>query len=175
MALSDPVAKPLADALLACLCEQVQLLEHPPAKCCLRTGDVVNYFISPDSDECCDGLAWVRVTGVNPGFPAQIETVSANNDIPVWSVGLEMGIARCGFGDPSYMPTCDDWTDKAHDVNDDWWAMFQAYCCFTNGKDERGLDRRGKVIPGQWTPMSLDGGCVSSILPLTVKASPCLC
>lgn len=168
MAVQDALARPVADELLECLRTEVAKVANPPAKVELRTGDVVNFFMTQDKDECCDGLAWVRVQNITPGYPEQQVEVTVSNEILNWSVNLEMGVVRCAPRDPTVIPPAKEWSDVTYDVLDDAAAMIRAMCCFA-------APRKGRVVPGIWTPLALDGGCTGGFMPLTVRRSPCTC
>lgn len=176
MPLTDDLATPLATELLACLCEQMTQVTNPPASCCLRNGEVVPWLMDMTKDECCSGLAWVRVASIFPGFPEQIADVPISNDISNWSVVLEMGAVRCGpFAE--LVPDCDEWTETTERVLEDSHAMRQAFCCFVNGEHRQPnpRPRKGSVVPGAWEPLETQGGCAGGIWTLTVRGLPCEC
>ncbi|MGH9248991.1 MAG: hypothetical protein ACRD0W_05685 [Acidimicrobiales bacterium] len=173
--MSDTVVTPLAEALLECLRVEVAKLAVPPAQVCLRTGDVVNLLISLNEDECCSGLAWVRVAGFYPStnFPEPMEIPFINNQFPSWAVELEMGVARCApTSDATHNPTCAQWTGAARAVNDDGQAMRDALCCFI---DSGTPPRKGRVLPQLWQPLTTEGGCTGGIMSVLVRANPCAC
>lgn len=176
MALTDDLATPLANELLMCLCEQMAQVTDPPASCCLRNGDVVPWLMDATRDECCEGLAWVRVVTIFAGFPEPTLTVPISNEISNWSVTLEMGAVRCGpFS--QLVPSCDEWTETTNRVLEDSYAMRQAFCCFVNGthRQPNARHRRGSVIPGPWEPLETQGGCAGGTWLLTVRSLPCDC
>lgn len=176
MPLTDNLGTPLANELLACLCEQMQQVTNPPASCCLRSGDVVPHLMDATRDECCEGLAWVRVVSIFPGFPEQVADVPIGNDVVNWSVVLEMGAIRCGpFS--ALVPECDEWTEVVNRVQEDSFAMREALCCFVNGthREPEPRPRRGSVVPGEWLPLEDLGGCSGGTMPLTVRGLPCVC
>jgi hypothetical protein len=72
---TDQTVLPVAQQLLACLCEALSTNPNPPAQCCLRVGDVVYADFNQYQDQCCDGLAYVRVVRIYPTseFPSQTE------------------------------------------------------------------------------------------------------
>lgn len=176
MPLTDDLATPLATELLACLCEQMAQVTAPPASCCLRNGDVTPWLMGLTEDECCSGLAWVRVESFFPGFPEQETAVPVGNDIPNWSLTLEMGAIRCGpFS--RLVPACDEWTETTQRVLEDSYAMRQAFCCFVDGTHRQPVARarKGSVVPGAWQPLETAGGCAGGIMNLTVRSLPCEC
>lgn len=168
MAIVDPVAGPLADMMVECLRGQMALTANPPKSTCLRTGDQVDFLISLTDDECCSGLAWVRVAGIGPtsNFPVIDEDVTSPCAPLGYSVILELGAVRCA-PTPSarHIPSCEQWTNVSHQVLDDAAAMRRAVlCCFD------------QVIPdaqwlmGTWEPIPTGGRCVGGVMPLTIAA-----
>lgn len=172
---TDPIATPVANALLACLTQQMNTLASPPAKIEIRAGAQAGPLIGENVDECCPGLAWVRVAGVYPSwnnFPAE-----DNDWLPcgplAYAVILEMGTAFC-------MPWSD--SEQAFDNMDppstqDWLTghttlmLHQtlmrraAACCFPP------TQRRAV---GAWEPLSVEGGCMGGTLRVTVSVmAPC--
>lgn len=171
----DLIATPVANALLVCLTEQMQLLPSPPSKIELRAGAESGPLIGPNVDECCAGLAWVRVASVYPSwdsFPAPDNTWLPCGPL-AYAVVLEMGSAFC-------MPWSD--SDQAFDNMDppstaDWSGAHAtlmqhqnlmrraAACCFPH------TQRRAV---GEWNPLSVEGGCLGGTLRVTVSVmNPC--
>jgi hypothetical protein len=173
---TDQTVLPVAQQLLACLCEALSTNPNPPAQCCLRVGDVVYADFNQYQDQCCDGLAYVRVVRIYPTseFPSQTEvwTPCAHTSI---AVELEMGVFRC---EPQQLervdlPSCDEWTAVATQVADDSQAMMSAACC---------LDQQLMVTsPGTpvlmsvWQPMNSGGGCTGGTLSVFVGLMNCAC
>lgn len=171
----DPIATPVANALLACLTTQMNHLPAPPARIQLRVGAETGPLIGPNVDECCAGLAWVRVADVYPSwdsFPAPDNTWLPCGPL-AYAVVLEMGSAFC-------MPwsDSDDGFDNVDPPNTaDWQTAFTtlmqhqtlmrraAACCFPP------TQRRAV---GEWAPLSVDGGCTGGTLRVTVSVmAPC--
>jgi len=172
---SDPIATPVANALLACLTDQMQNLPKPPAKTELRYGAETGPLIGPNVDECCAGLAWVRVAQVYPSwtdFPAPTNDWSPCGPL-AYAVVLEMGSAFC-------MP----WSDSEQEFDNmdppstaDWQQAF------TTGMQHQTLMRRAAAccfaptqrrVVGEWTPLSVEGGCTGGTLTVTVSVmAPC--
>jgi hypothetical protein len=50
-------------------------------------------------------------------------------------------------------------------------AMRRAICCFI----EAAPGRAQRVLPGTWQPVSVQGGCVGGILPVTLRGPACDC
>jgi hypothetical protein len=175
--ISDPLVMPLARELLDCLDIEIAKVASPPRYVQLRPGTVVDHLLSTSEDECCDGLAWVRPAGFYPSsgtFPVQDDTPikGAAAGARAWAVTLEMGAVRCApTPEATAIPTGDEWDDVVQAVMDDAAAMRRAICCFIDAKH----GRSGRVLPGLWQPLSVQGGCVGGILPVTVQGPVCDC
>lgn len=166
----DPVAQPILDALLLCLEQQVARVPHPPAAVCMRPGDQVTLMISRLENECCSGLAWVRLDSIYPSseFPALDEGyVKCQLG---WAVVVELGVARCApIGDENHIPTCDQWTEVVNDTTADAAALRRTLLCFRTIEDHRFTMH----IPGTWTGLPVEGGCVGGTMLVTVQAPMC--
>lgn len=173
---SDPVIKPLANELLDCLAAEVAKVTDPPELVCLRPGSVVNFLLSTLDDECCRGLAWVRLDTFYPSsrvFPEQ-DATPLKEGIPAraWTITLEMGVARCApVPDADNMTPCSEWHALSEKIMDDAAAMRRAVCCFIDAEARR----RGKVLVGTYAPVDVQGGCVGGILPVTIQGPACDC
>lgn len=171
----DPIAAPIAEELLACFTEQLATLPSPPKYIQLRVGQDTAPLIGPGVDECCAGLAWVRVAGVRPSWDSFPQT--DNTWLPcgplAYAVDLEMGMAFCmpwSTSDGSFEdidpPSTADWAAAfATQMRDQTIMRRTAACCF------RPTQRRAV---GEWTPLPVEGGCTGGKLTLTVSVmSPC--
>lgn len=170
MTVVDPTVTPLAMGLLACYETEIGKVASPPASVCLRTGVSVDLLISTTGDECCDGLAWIRVAGVYPSatFPEQDAAPERCGPIQ-WAVVLELGAARCApTTDARSIPTCEQWLAVSRAVLDDRAAMVRAICCWADGTDLQWL-------AGMWQPLATEGGCVGGTMTVTVAAPYCEC
>ncbi len=168
--IADPVALPILQALVACLEQEVQHLAVPPKVTCLRPGDRIELLIAQNRDECCEGLAWVRLAGIYPStnFPTQDEDYQRCQT--GWGVVVEMGIGRCApVGDENRLPSCDEWTASAEAVAGDAAALRRTLLCFKTLEDFRYT----MYVPGLWTPMTTEGGCVGGAMSVTVHAPAC--
>lgn len=174
MVIADPLVMPFAVELLACLEQEVQKVANPPLHIGLRPGTVVDHLMSTTEDECCEGLAWVRPAGFFPSsavFPAQDESPPPKG-ISSWAVTLEMGVVRCApTPEANAIPSAEEWAATTQAVMDDAAAMRRALCCFI----DLGYGRARKVLPGLWQPLSVQGGCVGGVLPVTVQGPACDC
>lgn len=175
MSISDPMVMPLAYELLACLEEEIDKVPTPPKYRGLRPGQTVDFLASTTSDECCEGLAWVRVAGFFPSsgkFPEQ-DFEAVKGGTRGWAITLEMGAVRCSpTPDENSIPSNDTWNAVVQAIMDDAAAMRRAICCFIAADP---IARNGFVLPGEWVPVSVEGGCVGGTLTVTVRGIACDC
>jgi hypothetical protein len=171
---ADPLVMPLARELLECFRQELLKVDFPPKYVQLRPGNVVDHLLSTQEDECCEGLAWVRPSGFYPNsgvFPVQ-DPAPQPKGVGAWAVTLELGAVRCSpVGDEDELPTAQDWDDTTQAVMDDAAAMRRAICCFIEARQNRARN----VLPGLWQPLSVQGGCVGGILPVTLRGPACDC
>lgn len=171
----DEMVFPLAEKLLACLCDQLATQPQPPLNCCLRVGDVVYADFNQYQDQCCQGLAYVRISRIYPTneFPAQLEVWTPCADVQ-FAAELEMGVFRCEPQQKGIdMPSCEEWTDTATLVANDWRAMVAATCCLD---EQLRLESPGTpVLSGVWQPLNSGGGCTGGMLPILVGVMNCAC
>jgi hypothetical protein len=171
----DLIATPVATALLACLTDQMNQLPDPPAKIQLRVGSETGPLVGPNVDECCAGLAWVRVANV---YPSWNNFPGPDNDwLPcgplAYAVVLEMGSAFC----MPWSDSGDTWENLDPPSTQDWTSAFgrlmqrqnlmrrAAACCFPP------TQRRAV---GEWSPLPVEGGCTGGTLLVTVSVmAPC--
>lgn len=172
--IADPLVMPLARELLDCYDQELMKVATPPEFVQLRPGNVVAHLLSTNEDECCQGLAWVRPASFLPSsgtFPSQ-DSAPVRGGTRAWAVTLEMGAIRCApVGTEDTIPTDSEWDATVQAVMDDAAAMRRALCCFIDAKP----GRSGRVIPGLWQPVEVQGGCVGGILPITVQGPACDC
>jgi hypothetical protein len=172
---TDLIGTPVAEELMTCFMEQLSTLPTPPRYVQLRVGQETSPLIGPNIDECCAGLAWIRVANIYPSwdsFPAEDNTWLPCGPL-AYAVVLEMGVSFC-------MP----WSDSGDTLDNidppstaDWQSGFTtqmqhqtlmrraAACCW------RPTQRRAV---GEWTPLSVEGGCTGGKLLVTVSVmAPC--
>lgn len=172
---TDPIATPVANALLACLTAQMSELPSPPARIEIRAGAEGGPLIGPNVDECCAGLAWVRVASVYPSwdsFPSPDNTWNPCGPL-AYAVVLEMGSAFCmpwSDSDQAFdnmdPPSTTDWSNAHTTLMQHQNLMRRAAaCCF--------LPTQRRAV-GEWNPLSVEGGCMGGTLRVTVSVmNPC--
>ncbi|MBP2703524.1 hypothetical protein JOL79_06890 [Microbispora sp. RL4-1S] len=171
--MADVTALPLAEALLACLCAELDdTVAGPVCVCCLAPG--------PEPADCCtcpggEGRAWVRVTRIFPTsarFPLPAVDPGRCATDGSYAVELELGVYRCvaTIDDDGTPPSCDQRTADAVKLLDDAAAMRRAVsCCFPRTE----LGRGRAVVVGEWRPIAPEGGCAGGALLVTVESGDC--
>lgn len=167
----DTMTLPLAESLLACLCEALEgTIAGAPCHCCLAVGP-------PPADYCCEcaggssGQAWVRVVEIYPTskFPVRTLELAKCGQTEAYAVELELGTYRCvsTLDDDGTPPTCAQTTRDVEVQLDDAAAMRHAVCCFQAQEGGRVLVR------GSWQPIAPAGGCAGGIMRVTVAVYDC--
>jgi hypothetical protein len=171
MSITDPSVLPVAQSMLACLTDALADVANPPAYTSLRTGLQVELLLSTSRDECCEGVAWVRVANIYPSANFPDPDVAWDRCSPVqWAAVLELGVARCApTPDASSIPSSDQWNAVSEAVLDDAAAMRRALCCFAELEADR------MWLAGVWTPLPIEGGCLGGTQLVTVAIGACDC
>lgn len=163
----------LAGQLLDCFVQELAKVQKPPAEVQLRPGISATAWVSANHNECCSGLGWVRVDSIFPSsdvFPAQDE-VPQPKGTSSWAVTLELGVFRCAPApDENSVPLGAEWDSVVQAMMDDAAAMRRAICCL-----ETELHGRQRVLPGQWQPLDVQGGCAGGFMTVTVRVPACDC
>lgn len=139
----------------------------PPARSFVSDGGSV------PSDECCNGVAWVRVAQITP-TDADGNTFrfmwNAPTPVPGHSILLEAGVLRCTptldeLGNP---PSPEEYTAAAQLVSSDRLALRLALLGdFPTNIIEEQADGQ---IPGVWTPVDA-GGCGGGYITTEIGTS----
>ncbi len=156
-----------AQFLLECLRSEIQAGPNPIADqyVCLRFGEIVNPSLGTLTDECCTGLAWVRVAGNIP--LADPDDPNGNCLVTARRLTLEMGTARCiPTGTTQAPTTCDEWTAAALKMDADAQAMEDALCCFTALMNDSFGEPR--MVPGEYEPFGPDANCIRGTMTVTI-------
>lgn len=171
----DLIGTPVAEELLTCFTARLAELPNPPARIQLRVGQETGPLIGPNVDECCAGLAWIRITDIYPSwnsFPGPDYDWLPCGPL-AYAVVLEMGMAFCmpwSASDDSFEnmdpPNTQDWaTAFATQMLHQTLMRQTAACCW------RPTQRRAV---GAWSPFPVDGGCTGGKLTVTVSVmAPC--
>ena len=174
MAVSDPLVMPLVLELLECYETELAKMENPPGSVGVRPGTVVDFLMSMSDDECCEGLGWIRPETFYPSsaaFPTQ-DTQPQTKGTRAWAVTVDLGYVQCApTPDENSIPTNEEWLTVTQNVMDAGAAMRRAICCFIEAQPMRNQ----RVLPGQWRPVAVQGGCVGGVLPVTLLGPACDC
>lgn len=166
------VAMMLAQDLLACL--ETALLagpKPPPAnKIMLRAGAEVTPLLGTGTDECCTGLGWVRIASISGVRQlGDLDNVSCFRQER--TLTLELGVARCPpSAGISTVPTEDQWTAAALQLDADQGAMEAAICCAFGDIDNIAAE---EVAVGEYQPFGVDGNCIGGTMTVFVRMSAC--
>lgn len=172
---ADPIGTPVAQELLTCFTTQLQQLPSPPARIQLRVGQETGPLIGPNVDECCAGLAWIRIANIYPSwdsFPAPDNTWLPCGPL-AYAVVLEMGVAFCmpwSDSDDSFEnvdpPGTQDWSTAFTTQMQHQTLMRRAAACCWRPTQRRAV--------GEWSPLPVEGGCTGGKLLVTVSVpAPC--
>jgi len=172
---TDQIGTPAAEKLMACFIEKLSTLPNPPRYTQIRIGAEGGPLIGPNVDECCDGLAWIRVANIYPSwdsFPAEDNTWTPGAPF-AYAVVLEMGVSFCmswsdstGTFDDIDPPSGSDWQAAFTTQMQHQTLMREAAACCWPWTTRRAV--------GGWTPLSVEGGCTGGTLTVTVSVmAPC--
>jgi hypothetical protein len=163
----------LAQQLLACLETSLGAGPAPiaPAYVMLRAGSQVTPLLGTGDDECCRGLGWVRIVRVTG-----VRELGERENVACFqqerTVVLEMGVARCAPSAPvSGVPTEDQWTTVALQLDADHGAMEAAICCAFGEDDE--LFAAEEVAVGDYEPFGVDGNCIGGTMTVNLRMTNC--
>lgn len=164
----------LANELLACL--QTELTapatDYPilPQYVMLRAGAEVTPLLGTADDECCRGLGWVRIASITG-----VRQLDDLNNIACFqaerTLTLELGVARCAPTAPvSGVPTEDQWTVAATQLDSDQGSMEAAICCAFGDLEGSAAE---EVAVGEYRPFGVDGNCIGGTMTVQIRMSAC--
>lgn len=165
-------AMTMAQQLLTCLETALLAGPNPPpdSKIMLRAGSEVTPLLGTGTDECCTGLGWVRIARVS-GVRALGERDNVSCFQQERVVTLEMGVARCAPSAPvSGVPTEEQWTAVALQLDADHEAMEAAVCCAFGDVDDLPAE---EVAVGDYVPFGVDGNCIGGTMTVTLRMTNC--
>lgn len=160
-----------AQEILACL--ETALAAGPapilPQHVMLRAGQEVTPLLSTTDDECCRGLGWVRVQSVSG-----VRQIGERDNVTCFQaervLTLELGVARCApTPDAGSIPTEDQWTAVALQLDADHGSMEAAVCCFID-MENPGVE---EFAVGSYEPFGVDGNCVGGRMTVQVRMKNC--
>lgn len=162
------VAFTLAQQLLGRIMDRLRDAGDPPKRAYVSDGSTV------PADECCDGIAWVRVARIiaTHGDGTPVSEIP-NSSVPTMgaSITLEAGILRCvttPVDGQGRAPSPEEFTADALQAAADRTQLRMAVLCDFPA-DIIAIDADGQAV-GAWVPISV-GGCGGGFLTLDVGAS----
>lgn len=162
----------LAQELLACLQTGLTASAYPidPQYVMLRAGAEVTPLLGTGDDECCRGLAWVRIARTT-----NVRQVGDRDNVVCYTqervLTLEMGVARCApMSGPATVPTEDQWTAAALKLDSDLGVMEAAVCCAFSDIE---LSAADEVAVGDYQPFGVDGNCIGGTLEVNIRMNAC--
>lgn len=169
---ATPAVTVVAQQLLTCLDATTALLPDPPGIIALRPGVQAELLISQYDDECCQGMAWVRLVNLFPSsvaFPTQDVTYTRCGPVQ-WAAVFELGVARCApTPDGSTLTSAQQWIAATEAVLADADAMRCAIECFVE------TNPMMMTQAGMWQPLPTDGGCMGGVQLVSVGVPDCDC
>lgn len=162
----------LAQELLACL--ETAMLTNPvpvtPAHTMLRAGAEVTPLLGTSRDECCEGMAWVRIQSVSGVRQlGELDNVSCFRQER--TLVLEMGVVRCApVSDVSSVPSEDQWTAAALQLDADMGTMEEAICCAFGDIEGSAAE---EVSVGAYQPLGVDGNCIGGTMVVNILMTNC--
>ena len=173
MTLALPLAQTLRDCLEESLNDRANPL--PEERVQLRFGAELFPDRAQDPDECCPGIAWVRIVETVPRFTqddAQARCVQS-----LRRTTLEMSVYRCmPTPGPGALVTADQWAAVTVQAESDHSAMEAALCCFVETVLSPVAPVAGDpdIFAGPWTPLGPDANCVGSAMSVIIEHG-CAC
>lgn len=162
----------LAQELLACLQTELTASPYPiaPEHVMLRAGAQVTPLLGTNDDECCRGLGWVRIASISG-----VRDIGSLDNVSCFSqertLTLELGVVRCApSSDTSSVPTEDQWTLAALQLDEDQGDMEAAICC-AFGDIEGSVAE--EVAVGEYQPTGVDGNCIGGTMTVNIRMTVC--
>lgn len=162
----------LAEDLRDCLETAIAAGPAPinPAYIMLRAGERVTPLLGTGDDECCRGLAWVRIARIT-GVRSLGELENTACFQQERTLELEMGVMRCAPSAPvSGVPTEDQWTAAAHQLDADQGAMEAAICCLMADASNILVE---ESAAGEYLPVGVDGNCIGGTMSVFIRMTAC--
>lgn len=165
----------LAQILLGCLETQLQAPHPWPVpvdRVMLRAGEQVIPLASTVTDECCTGLGYVRIAGVDGIRDTTDRMASSGCFMSERLLTLELGVYRCiPTPEKDEIVTGDQWSEAALKLDADWQAMEAAICCaFDDPTDQL---RIGAVAVGLYEPIGPDANCIGGRTTVSIVMEAC--
>lgn len=173
--LPDPTIMPALREVLASMRVELSKTLVTPAHFRLVPGLVPVFSLSAVTDECCEGIAWVRLAQFysSDEFPSQRPTWQPEGEVS-WSAVLEIGVARCGGGpgqDIQTGPTDDQYAAWMQTLADDGAALRRVGPGLARNPNSMIIDYF--YGPGPWEPLGAEGNCMGGAMHLSIQVAAC--
>jgi hypothetical protein len=164
----------LAQELLACLQFQLAAPQTTfpiaPEHVMLRAGEQVTPLLGTGDDECCRGLGWVRIQSISG-----VRELGTLDNVTCFQqerrLVLELGVARCAPSAPvSGVPTEDQWSLAATQLDSDQGSMEAAICCAFGDVEGSAAE---EVAVGEYRPFGVDGNCIGGTMLVNIAMTAC--
>lgn len=162
----------LTQDLLACLQSALAAGPAPISAdhVMLRAGAEVTPLLGQNRDECCEGMAWVRVQGVS-GVRQLRDVLNVTCFQAERQLTLEMGVVRCSpSAGPETVPSEDQWMAAALQLDADMGSMEAAVCCAFGDLEGSAAE---EVAVGEYRPLGVDGNCIGGTMTVTILMQNC--
>jgi hypothetical protein len=173
VSVADPTVLPACIDILAAL--RVELAKVPagaPTHFRHVPGLAAVVALTVEVDECCEGVAWVRLTGIYPtdDFPVEQSQWLPEGEVS-WSVEVEIGVVRCSRTSPGadMAPTDADYLADVTVITDDAAALRRVGPNMKLNPNARIIDYQA----GRWDPVEAAGGCMGGAMKLSVQVEAC--
>jgi hypothetical protein len=168
----DPTVWPALVDILAAFQVELAKTHTAPAHYRHVPGLATVLALTPEGDECCEGVAWVRLTDIFASleFPAQQSTWEPEGEVS-WTVVTEIGVARCGGGPgPNMAPTDAQYLADVQTLMDDAAAMRRV------GPNLKATSTHILDYfygPGSYNQGTAEGNCMLGVMHLSVQVPAC--
>ena len=164
----------LAQILLGCLETQLQAPHPwpvPEDRVMLRAGEQVIPLASTSTDECCTGLGYVRIAGIQGVRDVTDRMAASGCFMAERLLTIELGVYRCiPTPDANEIVTAEQWSEAALTLDADWQAMEAAICCAFGDPEQL---RIGPVAVGLYEPIGPDANCIGGRTTVNIVMEAC--
>lgn len=172
---SDPLFWPVLNGMLSCLVQELALTPAGSVQHARVTpGDSVIASLTTTVNECCEGIASVRLVRFFPTdqFPQEATRPATEGGVTSWALELELQVVRCTASPGADMAPSDEvLSGGAMMATDDWAAMRRAACC----QYETGSNGVLDYMVGAGLPTTAEGGCIGATLTVTLQVECAEC
>ena len=172
----DQFVWPLAQQLLACLCEKTAAHEGAPTYCCYRVGTEIAHDAGQFEDLCCEGLAYVTLLDTYPSsdsFPESDVVRQANQSCAptTWAQVFQVGIIRCvPVGNLDMGPSCTEWNAAFRQNVIDAKVLREVACCIRNFVVQNNDTFLGmSLVIDRQLQGNPQGGCIERTMKITAQ------